>query len=127
MSNDSNEDQALLVDESVLGELQEIMEDEYVEILQIYLDESVKLMSDIHAGFTDEPENLLRAVHTLKSSSNNVGAKRLAEVSKKMEDLVRTGDVDSAKSFENELDEVFTESHSALKSYADGNGLNAAM
>ena len=96
MSNDSNEDQALLVDESVLGELQEIMEDEYVEILQLYLDESLKLMSDIHAGFSNEPENLLRAVHTLKSSSNNVGAKRLAEISKKMEDFVRNGDVDSA-------------------------------
>ncbi|MEO1926283.1 MAG: Hpt domain-containing protein [Gammaproteobacteria bacterium] len=75
MAIESVENDTPLVDEAALDELRSIMEEEFVDVLQVFLEESVNLMSEIHTGFEEESENLTRAVHTLKSCSKNVGAK----------------------------------------------------
>jgi PAS domain S-box-containing protein len=106
-----------LLDANVLNELRDIMEDEFTEVLQLYLDESVSLMSDIHAGFSEEPDKLLRALHTLKSSSRNVGAMRLGDIAANMEALVKAEDVGSAKVHLDDLQEVFTETHALINKY----------
>ncbi len=110
-----------ILDESVLSTLKEIMEDEFVEVLKLYLDESVSLMSDIHAGFSEEPDELLRAVHTLKSSSLNVGAMRMGDIAANMEALVKSGDIDAAKMYLDDLQDSFTETHSMLNQYTQSN------
>ena len=120
--NKSNE---VILDETVLSSLKEIMDDEFIDVLKIYMDESVSLMSDIHAGFSEEPDVLLRAVHTLKSSSLNVGAMRLADIAANMEALVKSGDISAAKMYLNDLQDSFTETHSILNQYTQDN-LNAA-
>ena len=93
----------VLIDESVLNELRKIMEDKFTEVLHLYLEESVGLMSDAHAGFYEESDKLLLAVCTLKSSSNNVGAKRLGEI--------------AARTHLGDLQDVFTETHGQIKKY----------
>lgn len=119
MSNENDSGQSSVLDASVLEELRAIMEDEFAEILQIYLDESVSLMSDIHNGFNEESDSLLRAVHTLKSSSNNVGGTVLGEVAARMEALVKDNDIETAKTHLNELQDVFTKTHSHIKKYME--------
>ncbi len=111
----------VILDEAVLSSLKEIMEDEFVEVLKLYADESVSLMSDIHAGFSQEPDELLRAVHTLKSSSLNVGAIRLGDIAANMEALVKSGDIDAAKMYLDQLQDSFTETHSMLNQYTQSN------
>ncbi|GJM04121.1 MAG: hypothetical protein DHS20C09_01120 [marine bacterium B5-7] len=120
--NKSNE---VMLDEAVLSSLKEIMDDEFIDVLKIYMDESVSLMSDIHSGFSDESDELLRAVHTLKSSSLNVGAMRLADTAANMEVLVKSGDINAAKMYLDDLQDNFTETHSMMNQYTRSN-VNAA-
>lgn len=118
MTIESSTNTLPLIDASAMEDLRSIMEDEFAEVLQMYLDESLTLMSDVHDGFSEESDKLIRAVHTLKSSSNNVGAKRLGEIAAKMEALVKAEDIDVAKTHLDELQEVFTETHSLIKKQA---------
>ena len=116
-----NKSNGVLLDEAVLSSLREIMEDEFIEVLKLYMDESVSLMSDIHAGFSEEPDELMRAVHTLKSSSLNVGAMRLGDIAANMEALVKSGDIEAAKMYLDELQDSFTETHSLMNQYTLSN------
>ncbi len=117
MKDESNESIPPLIDNAVLDELQSIMEDEFTEVLQIFLDESVTLMSEIHAAFEEETDNLTRTVHTLKSCSKNVGAMRLGGLAEKMEAFLVNKDVESAKASLDELQELFTQSHVLMKKF----------
>jgi PAS domain S-box-containing protein len=121
-----NKSNGVIIDETVLSSLKEIMEDEFIEVLKLYMDESVSLMSDIHAGFSEEPDELLRAVHTLKSSSLNVGAMCLGDIAANMEALVKSGDIDAAKMYLDDLQDSFTETHSMMNQYAQSNVIAAA-
>lgn len=116
-----NKNDGVVLDEAVMSSLKEIMEDEFVDVLRLYLDESVSLMSDIHVGFSEEPGELLRAIHTLKGSSLNVGAMRLAEIAANMEALVKSGDIDAAKVYLDDLQDSFTETHSMMNQYVQSN------
>ena len=115
-----NKSQKVILDENVLADLKDIMEDEFIEVLQLFLDESVTLMADVHAGFSDETDTLVRAIHTLKSSSRNVGAMQLGEVSEKIEALAKTGDIDAAKLLLDELQQIFIDTHALIKKYIEG-------
>ena len=97
MSNENDISNSRLIDRDALEALQSIMEDEFIEIIQLYLEESITLMSDVHDGFAGNNQDLLRSVHTLKSSSKNVGAMHVGEIAGTMEALVKDGNVDSAK------------------------------
>ena len=118
MKKDCKKDTPQLIDKTVLDNLKSIMEDEYTEVLQIYLEESINLMSDIHAYFEEESEDLIRAVHTLKSSSKNVGAVLLGDIAARMEALLNDNNVVSARTYLDELQDVFTKSHALIKKYA---------
>ena len=107
----------VLIDESVLNELRKIMEDKFTEVLHLYLEESVGLMSYVHAGFYEESDKLLFAVCTLKSCNNNVGAKHLGEIAVKMEALVKAGNIDAARIHLDDLQDVFSETHGQIKKY----------
>ncbi|MCZ6803590.1 MAG: Hpt domain-containing protein [Proteobacteria bacterium] len=127
MKNESNEDVPPLIDKSVLDELRSIMEDEYTEVLQIYPEESINLMTEIHSGFAEDSENLLRFVHTLKSSSKNVGVMRLGFIAEKMEVLIRDNNVESARTCPDELQDVFAQSHVLIKTHVQGDIQAAAL
>ena len=115
MAIESVENDTPLVDEAGLDELRSIMEEEFVDVLQVFLEESVNLMSEIHTGFEEESENLIRVVHTLKSCSKNVGAMRLGGIAEKMEACLVRKDVATAKTNLEELQDVFTQSHVLIK------------
>jgi PAS domain S-box-containing protein len=114
-----NKSQETILDDNVLADLRDIMEDEFMEVLQLFLDESVSLMSDIHAGFSEEPDKLSRSVHTIKSSSRNVGAMRLGQVAEKMEALIKAENIDAAKEYLDEFQEIYIETHSQIKKYIE--------
>lgn len=121
MTSEDNNSAPPLIDTTVLDELQSIMEDEFTDVLQVFLDESVSLMSEIHAGFNEESDDLTRVVHTFKSCSKNVGALRLGDMAEKMEAYLIKEDVASAKIDLDELQDVFMQSHVLVKKIMQDN------
>ncbi|GEM_PF-2298770 len=117
MTDESNKNIPPLIDTRVLDELQLIMEDEFTDVLQVFLDESVSLMLEIHTAFDEQSDNLIRVVHTLKSCSKNVGAMRLGGVAEEMEAYLVNNDIATAKTNLDELQDVFTESHVLIKKH----------
>ncbi len=77
-------------------------------ILTVYLDTCGKTFTEIEAGTTaGDGEGLRRAAHSLKSSSGNVGAKRLYALLRNFENLGRDGRVDEARDHLDELRRAF--------------------
>ncbi len=66
-------------------------------ILQIYLDSSGPLMTQIEQAIAaSDADTLRRAAHSLKSSSANVGAETLSSLFKGLEGLGKDGKLDQA-------------------------------
>jgi signal transduction histidine kinase/CheY-like chemotaxis protein len=64
------------------------------KVLSLYLSDSPKLVEGIlFAVEKGDGESLLRAAHTLKSSSANVGATNLPELCRKLEEMARAGEI----------------------------------
>jgi CheY-like chemotaxis protein/HPt (histidine-containing phosphotransfer) domain-containing protein len=62
------------------------------QVIRLYLESAPELLGRLRGGFTDDDKDAVRmASHTLKSSSANLGATRLAELCKTIELSVRTG------------------------------------
>jgi len=62
-------------------------------IINLYLSDAPRLMEGIlSAAEKGDTESLLRATHTLKSSSANVGATGLSELCRKVEGMARAGE-----------------------------------
>ena len=74
------------VDAAHLAQLREVMEGEYVDLLQTYLDNAPKELGRMHNGLWSKDYNTITlAAHTLKGSSSNIGAVRLAQMFKELE------------------------------------------
>ena len=69
------------------------------KVLEAYLRSTPNLMEEYSQGLADgNVARVHRAVHTLKSSSANVGAMRLSMLCREIESHVRTGQLDRARS-----------------------------
>jgi hypothetical protein len=106
---------SLLVDQSVLDELKSIMDDEFTDMLQVFLDDSVRLMSEIHTAFEEGSENLADSVEALAACSSHVGAMQLLDMVKLIKHDLDNENTDDARSKLNELQDVFTQTHVHIK------------
>ena len=76
----SNEGQHL--DMATLSELKELMADEYVVLLETYLNDAAGNLDSIEAAVTQGSAVELReSAHNFRGSSSNIGAVRLATLS----------------------------------------------
>jgi PAS domain S-box-containing protein len=92
------------VDELVLEGIrilqQEGEADFLTELIDLYLDESVKLMDRIHTGIAEsDPVGLRKASHALKGSCGNMGAKVLMKYCAELEELAIRGDLDASRAY----------------------------
>ncbi len=115
-----------ILDEAVLNELKSIMDDEFSDVLHVFLEESVSIVSDIHVAFKEETENIEMAVSTLIACCNNVGATRLGAIAETMQEYLSKKDIDAAREHLGELQDVFTQSHSQIKKYMQDNMVKVA-
>lgn len=85
------------LDEAALAELQNLLEDEFRDLLETFLDDARLRRSDlaerIVAGVADD---IRRSAHSFKGSSLNVGALRLSAFCKQLEDSARLGETAEA-------------------------------
>lgn len=112
-----NGEEKVLLDKSILKELKLIMEDEFTEVLQVFLEESLGLMSEIHRAFEEAPEEAAGQVHALKSCSNNVGAIALSQLAEEINQHLIINEITVAKDKLYELQDVFTQSRGQIKKY----------
>lgn len=92
---------AIHLDYSVLSALQEIMEDEYPTLLDVFLDDSehrVTQLSQMLQGFVGgsgafDLQELSLMAHSFKGSSSNMGALHLADLCCELEQRSRREEV----------------------------------
>ncbi len=75
-----------------IEQLREVMEDEFVDLIETYLLNAPRELEQINTAYnTGDLEKLINCSHSLKGSSSNLGALRLAELCKNLEVLGRNG------------------------------------
>lgn len=79
-----------LLDLSVIDELQQVMGDDYRKVIHSYLQHSSQLFTHMkHMASEGNAEEVLRSVHSFKSSSKNVGAIKLGDKALALEQQLR--------------------------------------
>mgnify|MGYP002757328029 CR=1 FL=1 len=74
------------VDRKVLSDLQEVMEDEYIKLLETFLEDSEMRLNRLCRA--RDVDDLGREAHSFKGSASNMGAHRLAELCRQVEERV---------------------------------------
>ncbi len=83
------------LDDQLIGELRELMEDDFTVLLDAYLAEAPVQRAAIEAAFEDRnAEELRRTAHSLKGSSANIGATLLADVCHRIEQSANQGEAE---------------------------------
>ena len=75
-----------IIDLDVLNELKEIMEDDFDELIETFIDDGQKQVDDLRVAIDASiAPDVRRIAHTLKGSSANLGANALSETCKVLE------------------------------------------
>ncbi|MGH8380230.1 Hpt domain-containing protein [Pseudomonas sp.] len=93
------------IDREVLSDLQEVMEDGYLYLLDTFLDDSEKRLSQLHEA--KSADELAHAAHSFKGSSSNMGAVALAELCRQLEDRVAHGPLQGIEDLINQIDHEY--------------------
>lgn len=98
--------------------LEELMEEEFYGLLQSYIEDAHQLMADIESSLRQTDIKLLtRASHTLKSSSQNIGAIPLGEIAGAIEKASLDNNLDSAAILIDSLKSTAADTMKALLHY----------
>ena len=100
------------IDPSVLDALFELQQagspDLVKQVVQAYLESSTELATKLHAAIdSGDAEGVVASAHTLKSSSANVGAMKLADLCKTLETVGREGDLSAAPEHQQHVQREF--------------------
>ena len=107
-----------VLDDRVVGELREIMQDDYLGLLRTFLHNAPELVEQAQAAIArGDVQGLVLPVHSLKSSSANVGAMRLSELAREAERQARDGNLAAAGSAFAALDAAYRDAVTALENH----------
>jgi CheY-like chemotaxis protein len=116
-----------VLDPKVLHELKEIMDDDYLGLLHTFLRNAPTLLTEAgEAVSAGDVEAMVRPVHSLKSSSANVGAMRLSELARDAERYARAGDFTAAQQAFVAVGDAYREAEAALRAHAASASLTGA-
>ncbi len=86
-----------LLDDEVIAELREVMEDEFVDLIDSFLKELPGQLNLLQAAVTGKSaDDVYRIAHKLKSSCGTIGALRLTDGVRQLELAGRQNTLDSA-------------------------------
>ncbi len=106
----------LCVNRNVLRSLRKIMQNDYPEVLQTFLDESLSHYSQIHGAFEAEDFHLLKIVSGLfRDSCASVGAEYLSELAGKVEQQCRSGHYQGIDEIINEIDSLYESNRNDIR------------
>jgi len=111
-----------LLDEAMISELREMPPDNGVsmlrELIDLFLDGVPQRLAQIGENLNNA-EQLAFQAHALKSMSLNMGAKRIVELARKLEESGRAGSVADAPALLKELESAFTQTKTHLMPLRD--------
>lgn len=93
------------VDRKVLSDLQEIMEGNYLNLLETFLADSEDRIRQLYKARS--ADDLGRAAHSFKGSSSNMGAVGLVELCRQLEERVKTHSLFGIEDLINQIDREF--------------------
>jgi signal transduction histidine kinase/DNA-binding response OmpR family regulator len=109
-----------VIDNGVLQELYEIMEEDFVSIIESYLKSAPGLMHGIRVAVKDgDMDALVKSAHPLKSSSANVGAMELSVLARELEFKGRENERSDLVLCYNKAAEVFRKTVSELREISE--------
>ena len=116
---------AALLDSTVLAELREMPPTDGVsmlhELINLFLDSAPKRIKQIQDSVHD-PANLAFHAHALKSMSLNMGAQKIVQLTKHIEEMGRAGNTDQLPQIIAELQNTFILTRSELETMRDTTG-----
>jgi len=116
LTDEQQQAETTVLDKKVLRELKEIMDDDYLSLLRTYLGNAPQLLEQARTALSNgDVEALVMPVHSLKSSSANVGAMYLSELAREAERHARAGDLAAAKTAFGAIETAFGAAELALK------------
>ncbi|MFJ4348186.1 Hpt domain-containing protein [Pseudomonas sp. NPDC089401] len=95
------------IDHKVLSDLQEVMEDGYLQLLETFLEDSERRLSQLHGARS--ADELGMAAHSFKGSSSNMGAARLAKLCEQLEQRVRERPLHGIEDLIQRIDQEYLE------------------
>jgi CheY-like chemotaxis protein len=86
------------IDLNIINELKSIMEDDFVSLLESYINNVTPLYKELHAAaVADNVAGMVNPAHSIKSSSANIGAMKVSAAAKTIEMAARNNDGATAK------------------------------
>ncbi|HGM5581223.1 TPA: Hpt domain-containing protein [Pseudomonas putida] len=95
------------IDHKLLSDLQEVMEDGYLQLLETFLEDSERRLNQLHEA--KDAHELGMAAHSFKGSSSNMGAVGLAGLCQELEERVRQQPLYGIEDLINRIDQEFAE------------------
>ena len=113
-------DQNTAVDVAVLRELQDIMEDEFSDLLATFLRDSDEKLIALGRNLNDgDPGAFGKTAHSLKGSAINIGARQLSAICLKAETAGKAGDLNAGPALVAEIAAELQQVQAALRAYVD--------
>ncbi|MDU9389205.1 Hpt domain-containing protein [Pseudomonas sp. zfem002] len=94
------------IDRKVLSDLQEVMEGEYLNLLETFLKDSEDRLRQLYKARTVEELRLV--AHSFKGSSSNMGALGLAELCRQVEEQLKQGPPCGIEHLINQIDREYS-------------------
>lgn len=95
------------IDQKVLSDLREVMEEGYLQLLETFLEDSERRLSQLHEA--KDADELGLAAHSFKGSSSNMGAVGLAGLCQQLEERVRDQSLYGIEDLINRIDQEYLE------------------
>lgn len=95
------------IDHQVLSDLQDVMEGGYQQLLETFLEDSERRLSQLHGA--KNATELGLAAHSFKGSSSNMGAVGLAALCQQLEERVRQSPLYGIEDLINRIDQEYRE------------------
>lgn len=95
------------IDHQVLSDLQDVMESGYQQLLETFLEDSERRLSQLHGA--KNAVELGMAAHSFKGSSSNMGAVGLAALCQQLEERVRQSPLYGIEDLINRIDQEYRE------------------
>ncbi|BBH45093.1 Hpt domain-containing protein [Pseudomonas sp. KU43P] len=95
------------IDHRVLRDLQEVMEEGYLQLLETFLEDSERRLCQLHGART--ADELGRVAHSFKGSSSNMGAVELAQLCQQLEQRVKDRSLYGIEDLINRIDQEYLE------------------
>jgi len=111
-------DTSLGLDYAAINELKESLQDDFYEIVQIYIKSSNSILEQMEQACNSaDHQEVQRLAHSIKSSSANLGVIKLSSLAADLENQILKNDFSNIKEKIDELQKLFTLSEPTLKSF----------